>query len=58
MPSLDGIFYGDAVCDVWVFVDSASDSLVKFRGLFHASEAPMILNPESQKFDIEAVEGE
>lgn len=55
-PSLDGVFYGNSNCDVWVFIDVASNSMVKFRGLFHASEAPMILEAESQRFVIEDVQ--
>jgi hypothetical protein len=56
-PSLDGMYYGTATCDAWVFIDAASNSLVQIRGMaFHASEAPMILDAEAQKFVVEDVE--
>jgi hypothetical protein len=53
-PSLDGMYYGSSVCDSWVFIDAASGSMVQIRGMaFHASEAPMILDAEAQKFVVE-----
>jgi hypothetical protein len=56
-PSLDGMFYGNSACDAWFFIDVASNSLVQIRGMaFHASEAPMVLDAEAQKFVVEEVE--
>jgi hypothetical protein len=56
-PSLDGMYYGSSVCDSWVFLDAASNSLVQIRGMaFHATEAPMILDAEAQKFVVEEAE--
>lgn len=45
-PSLDGIYYGGAgsasACDAWVFLDAATNALVKIRGLpFYVADQPL-----------------
>jgi hypothetical protein len=45
-PSLDGMFYGgggtSAGCDAWVFLDQATNALVKIRGLaFYVADQPL-----------------
>lgn len=48
-PSFDGIYYGGAgsasACDAWVFLDAATNALVKIRGLpFYVADQPLRLD--------------
>jgi len=50
-PSLDGIYYGGggaaAGCDEWFFFDSATNALIKIRGVkFFTADQPLSLNAE------------
>lgn len=50
-PSLDGIFYGGSGstsgCDAWVFLDAATDALIKIRGMnFYAADQPLRLEAD------------
>lgn len=53
-PSLDGIFYGGsgatAGCDAWVFLDYATNALVKIRGLpFYVADQPLRVDAQAIK---------
>lgn len=53
-PSLDGIYYGGSGstsgCDAWVFLDEATNALVKIRGLpFYVADQPLRLEAKAIK---------
>lgn len=51
-PSLDGMYYGQAECDVWVFKDANSDAIIKLGGIkFFVADQP--LNVEAEAIRVE-----
>lgn len=49
-PSIDGIYYGNAQCNVWVFLDYASGALIKIGDVkFFTSDKPLNVNSEAIK---------
>lgn len=43
-PSLDGIYYGNSVCDVWLMFDAATNAEIKIRGVnWFTSDQPLKL---------------
>lgn len=51
-PSYDGVFYGSATCDEWFFFDSATNALIKIRGMhFYTADQPLRVDAKPIKVD-------
>lgn len=49
-PSLDGVFYGDAVCNVFVFEDYTTNAIIKLGDIkFFVADKPLNLDAEAIK---------
>jgi hypothetical protein len=49
-PSYDGVYYGQALCDVWVIFDAATNAEIKIGGLkFYTADAPLALQVQAIK---------
>jgi hypothetical protein len=48
LPSLDGMYYGNSECNVWVFQDAATGAVVKLGGVkFFVADAPLSIEAEA-----------